>query len=122
MHFNREIRCFLGAILCSQGCEHIPLGSDAKPCPSSLYGFFPDILPEISFTVFQIIVFGIRIDLGKDLVNFFKLKVDDVIHDPLCFLDMVDEKTGIKTCFRSKRFFNVAVKVDCEQTATVVCT
>ena len=81
--------------------DRFPLAAPTGPGPLgawiadrfllSLDRFCLDILPEVPLPFLDGFIFGIEIDFPDDLIDLFKLEIDDIIHYPLCLMYIFDK-------------------------------
>ena len=109
MDLHREICCFVGAVAGSQSGQHVAFGGDAKTSTSALNGFLFDVQPHRPFPGFNILSLRISINFIQDPVYLFQFQVDNVVHNPLCLVHMVDEQFRIKAGISRERFIHVVI-------------
>ena len=58
----------------------------------------------------------------QNVIDLFQFQVNDVVHHPLCFMNMVNKKIAIKAGIRGKGFIYIAVKIDGQQATAIIRT
>ena len=112
MDTYREICRFLCSIAQAHGCKHVAFGCNAHTSTPSKAAFVLDLLPKVVFSIFHFFVLWIDSYLLHDLIYLFKLKIHNVIHDPLCYLYMLFKGIEIKISLFCKRIYYIRIEVD----------
>ena len=120
MNLNREINCFIGSVAGAQSSQHISLRCDSKTGPPALDGFLFDIFPEVAFPRLDLLNLRILFYLLQDPLHLLELQIDEVIHDALCLMNMLNKEPGVEIGFTGEGIYDIAVKVDGHQPAAVV--
>ena len=117
MHLFGELRGLFRAIAQSHGCQHITLGSDAHTGAPSLAALLVDFLPKGALGALHFVVFGVRIYLLLDALDFLQLQVNDVVHNTLRQGHMLLEEFKVEISVRLERVHHVGVEIDSQQAA-----
>jgi len=72
------------------------------------------------FSSFDFLRFGIAIDFLQNQIDFFGFQINDVVHDTLRKLHMFGKQFEIEISIFFERIHHIRVKIDGEQTTTVV--
>jgi len=83
MNLNREVDRFVGAIAGTKGSEHISFGSDTEAGAPSWIAFSLMLSQRFRSRALIASISGSASILSRDLVNLFKFKVDQIVHDTL---------------------------------------
>ena len=80
----------------------------------------PYIFPKVNLSPLDLFIFGVGVDFLKDSINFFKFKVDNIVHHTLGDTNMFREQFLIEGCVLCERVIHVAIQVDSEKAAAVI--
>ena len=76
----------------------------------------------MAFRAFDFLRLRVGIDFLQDQFYLLQLQVDDVVHQTLGQPHMLLEQLKVEISIRRKRIHHIRIKVDSQQTATVIRT
>ena len=120
MHLLREIRSLGCTVFQTESGEHVAFGCRAYAGAASLGRLGLDLEPQVALGRLHFLGLGVAVNLFENQVNLLHLEVDDVVHDALGFADMLLEQFKIEFGLWCEGILYITVKVDGQQTATVV--
>ena len=120
MNGNGKLQRLGSTIAIAQRSQHITLGSDAKTCTAALQSFDTNLLPQVALHAANILLLGVGLNLRDNRLNLLDFEIDYVVHNSHCAVNMGLEQLEIERCTRCKRLFYIAVKVERNQTTTIV--
>ena len=96
MHTDAKCRGFFSAVTQAHGSNHIAFAGSAHTGATSGKSLVAYFVPKIQLCVFHLVGFRVGLDFRDNLIDFFHLKVNDVVHHSLCASHMVREKIVVK--------------------------
>ena len=120
VNVDRKLGCFWRSIAQSHGCNHVTFGRNADTCTASLTALMFNFLPKMIFCFFDLITLRIFLYLLQDAFNLLQLQINDIIHDALCYLNMLSELLHVKIGILGKRMNHIRIEVDAQQPARVI--
>ncbi len=120
LHLHGEGDRLVGAVAQPKRREHVALGRDAEARAAALLRHRADLLPQLELHAAHLLVLGIVVDLGDDLLDLLQLQVDDVVHHAHGHADMAAELVEVEARLRGEGLLDIAQQVERQQAARVV--
>ncbi len=105
MYAFGEIGGFRCAVAQSECREHVAFAGGSHSRASAFECLGANLVPEITLRLLHLIRLGVRFYLGENLVDFFFLQIDYVVHQALGFAHIIAEKLEVELSVRGKGVF-----------------